>query len=240
MGRSRSAARCCSFRFRQMPSRQERRKADRDVAKASAKAGFAGSAAAQVHEDPDGDWTVQTDDCGVLLRALGADAVKQLAEEGNRAAQFSQGYKLMSEAESDAGFAGGLGASGRSPKADVGLSLYIDTFPAAHQTEVVALMWSPGDLKYNLFAVPTLGGGGQGAPGEGGRARARARYVDPGECSRHEKGVRTSRGMVHEGRRGRVAESDALPRARSGLGAGRGGAGPPGGGGLVQARGRRR
>jgi hypothetical protein len=128
-----------------MPSRQERRKAERDAAKAGAKAGAKGAAAAaaaHVLEDPDGDWTAQTGDCGVLLEALGSEVVRQLAGEGNRTAQFSLGYKLMSEAEFDAGATGGLGASGRSPKADVGLSmpLYIDTFPAAHQKEVVALM----------------------------------------------------------------------------------------------------
>jgi len=132
-----------------MPSRQERRKEERDAAKAGARAGAkaeaAGAAAARaahVLEDPSGDWTAQTGDCGVLLEALGSEAVRQLADDGNRAAQFSQGYKLMSEAGIDAGATGGLGASGRSPKADVGLSmsLYIDTFQAAHQVVVLMLM----------------------------------------------------------------------------------------------------
>ena len=69
--------------------------------------------------------------------------MRKLADEGNRAAQFSHGYKLMSEADADRGAAGGLGVSGRSPKSDVGLSmsLCIDTFLAAHQTEVVVFMW---------------------------------------------------------------------------------------------------
>jgi hypothetical protein len=54
------------------PSRQERRKAERDAAKrAPAKAG-AGGAAANVSSV--GDWTSQVEDHNVLFRALGFEA----------------------------------------------------------------------------------------------------------------------------------------------------------------------
>ncbi len=65
-----------------MPSRQERRKAERDAAKrALAQAGAAGAggaAAARANENmnPVGDWTTQTADPFVLLRELGDDVVK--------------------------------------------------------------------------------------------------------------------------------------------------------------------
>jgi TPR repeat protein len=58
--------------------------------------------------------------------------VELRAGAGDREAQFSQGYKLMSEADRAAG-ATTLGASGRSPSADVGLALCMD-HPVAHQT----------------------------------------------------------------------------------------------------------
>jgi len=52
-----------------------------------------------------------------LFEALGAQVVERRAVEGDREAQYSLGYRLMSEA----GVAGmPLGAAGRSPKADVG------------------------------------------------------------------------------------------------------------------------
>jgi len=62
-----------------MASRQERRKAERDAAKAAA--GVA-AARARVQVDPDGDWTTQEEDCEVLFRALGEALVKQIADEG--------------------------------------------------------------------------------------------------------------------------------------------------------------
>jgi len=86
--------------FRQMPSRQERLKAERDAAKAGAKAGAAGSAAAHVHENPDGEWTTQAADCGVLLRALGTEVVKG-GDEGNCAVQ--SGVQAMCDANGGAG-----------------------------------------------------------------------------------------------------------------------------------------
>ena len=112
-----------------MPSRQERRKAERDAAKrAPAQAGAAGAAGAaaalanlNVNVNPVGDWTTQTKDPRVLVRALGAEVVKRRAGEGDREAQWSLGYSLMCEA----GVPGTpLGAGGRSPKADVGLELF--------------------------------------------------------------------------------------------------------------------
>ena len=60
-----------------MPSRQERRKAERDAAKrAPGQAGAGGSggaaaARANVNMNPVGDWTTQAEDPGVLFRALG-------------------------------------------------------------------------------------------------------------------------------------------------------------------------
>jgi len=105
------------------PSRQERRKAERDAAKrAPAKAGAAGAAGAAaarapVNVNPGGDWTTQTEDPNVLLRALGAEMVKQRAGEGDREAQYS------------------LGAWCMSTKADVGLALRTAQFPVVRQTE---------------------------------------------------------------------------------------------------------
>ena len=110
------------------PSRQERRKAERDAAKAPAKAGAAGAAAARarVHGNPVGDWTTQTEDAEVLFRTLGAEVVKQMADAGDRAAQYSLGYTLMDEV---AGVASELG---RAAKVDVGMDLCTETFPVAH------------------------------------------------------------------------------------------------------------
>ena len=80
-----------------MPSRQERRKAERDAAKraparagaggaagaagAAGGAGAAGAAAAlaNLNVNPLGDWTTQTGDPMVLLESLGAKVVKQKA-----------------------------------------------------------------------------------------------------------------------------------------------------------------
>jgi len=74
------------------PSRQERRKAERDAAKRApdrARAAGAGGAAAaaaraNVNVAPLGDWTTQTEDSWALFDALGAQAVKQRAGEGDR------------------------------------------------------------------------------------------------------------------------------------------------------------
>jgi hypothetical protein len=69
-------ARCSSVR---MPSRQERRKAERDAAKrAPAQAGAAGAggataARANVNVNPVGEWKTQAEDPGLLLQALGAE-----------------------------------------------------------------------------------------------------------------------------------------------------------------------
>jgi hypothetical protein len=65
------------------PSRQERRKAERDAAKRAPVQAGAASA------NPRGDWTTQTDDPRVLLRALGAEALQRRAGEGDRDAQYS-------------------------------------------------------------------------------------------------------------------------------------------------------
>jgi hypothetical protein len=73
-----------------MPSRQERRKAERDAAKrAPAKSGAAGAAGAatalaNVNVNPLGDWSTQAGDPWVLLNALGAEVVKRKAAQGDR------------------------------------------------------------------------------------------------------------------------------------------------------------
>ena len=118
------------------PSRQERRKAERDAAKrapaTAGAAGNAGTAAALVN--PLGDWTTQSEDPNALVRAFGAKTLKQKADAGDREAQFSLGYWLMCEGGGGEGTL--LGASGRSPKADVGSVLCTETFPVAHNTKM--------------------------------------------------------------------------------------------------------
>jgi hypothetical protein len=52
------------------------------------------------------------------MRALGAEVVTQMAEEGDMEAQWSLGYTLMGD-----GNGGRLGAGGRTPVIDVGLTL---------------------------------------------------------------------------------------------------------------------
>jgi hypothetical protein len=126
-----------------MPSRQERRKAERDAAKrapgqagAGGAAGAAAAAAAlanlNVNVDPGGDWTTQAPDPAVLFRALGPEILKQRAAEGDREAQFTLGCRLVSEAD---GLAGPLGTAGRSQQADVGFALCTAHVPVAHKTE---------------------------------------------------------------------------------------------------------
>jgi len=121
-----------------MPSRQERRKAERDAAKRApgqAGAGGAGGAAAaraNVIPNPVGDWTTQASDPAMLFRALGADVIKHRACAGDREAQWSWGFWLVREADGGAGTK--LGEGGRSPKADVGFPLAPHSFPGSHQT----------------------------------------------------------------------------------------------------------
>jgi hypothetical protein len=171
-----------------MPSRQERRKAERDAAKrapararsagaegggggegGAGAAGAAGAAAAlaTLSVDPGGDWTTQAADPAALLQSLGAEIVKQKADAGDREAQFSQGCRLVAEARADD--ARLSGAAGRSPRALVGLALCVPpplTIPRCVNGHLTIII---------IFAVPTLGGGGRGTSGEGGRARARVR-----------------------------------------------------------------
>jgi len=68
----------------------------------------------------------------VLYEALGVEVLKQRAAKGEGEAQFSQGCLLVSRAD---GNAGSLGASGRSPMADVGSALPTCTFRVANRTE---------------------------------------------------------------------------------------------------------
>ena len=116
----------CSFR-QMPPSRQERRKAERDAAKrAPAQAGAAGANTARANAigHPLGDWTSQTEDPGALLTALGIQTVKQRAAQGDREAQWSMGFGLVNAADGAAG-ATTVGAAGRSPRADVGFVVFV-------------------------------------------------------------------------------------------------------------------
>jgi hypothetical protein len=86
-------------------------------------AGGAAAARANVNVTPVGDWTTQASDPLVLLRALGANIVKQRAGADDREAQFSLGYWLVCESDMAAGMTTArVGASGRSSKADVGFA----------------------------------------------------------------------------------------------------------------------
>ena len=124
----------CSFR--PMPSRQERRKAERDAAKrAPAQGGAAGAAAARANVSPGGDWTTQHGDQNVLFNALGPELVKQRAAQGDREAQYAQGYQLLCE-ENEA--AGGE-MDYRSPRAEVGLAV------SGRSPDRDACMWSSED-----------------------------------------------------------------------------------------------
>jgi len=159
-----------------MPTRQARRKADRDAAKrapAQARAAAAaGAAAALANLGVNPGWTMQVEDPYVglgpgaykmadspspclglhviskcrelrnegskaltrrpiyawpdpsaLLDALGADEVKLMADEGGRAAQFSQGCLLIGEVKVLGADGEGLSdAAYRSPKVEVGLA----------------------------------------------------------------------------------------------------------------------
>ena len=197
-------ARCS---FRPMPSRQERRKAERDAAKrAPAQAGSAGAGGAaaalanlNVNVNPGGDWTTQAADSNLLFRALGAEIVKQRAGEGDREAQWSLGRLLVKAADRAARTP--VGTASKSPKVEEGLA-----------EEGLALLE---------------------------KAAGHASYSTSGQDSPCEEGARASRGVVHQGRRGRVAECYVRTRVHARQGGGRGGAELPGGGGLIQARGRR-
>jgi hypothetical protein len=111
-----------------MPSRQERRKAERVAAKRAPGQGAAAAVAAvNLNVNPVGDWSTQAADPDVLFRALGHTILKQRAGAGDREAQWSRGYVLMSQA----GVKGTpLGESGRSPKVDVGSALRTARFSA--------------------------------------------------------------------------------------------------------------
>ena len=97
-----------------------------------------------------GDWTTQTEQPWVLFQALGADAVRQMADAGDRDAQLSLGYMMHLQAtgpegegavEADAA-AGVLGTASTSPDADVlvGWELCTDT------RRRCVLMWSPANV----------------------------------------------------------------------------------------------
>jgi TPR repeat protein len=132
-----------------MSSRQERRKAERDAAKrgqaqAQAQAGAAGAAGAaaalanlHVNVNPLGDWTTQAEDPGELSRALGPQMVKQRADAGDREAQYSLGYHLVSAAGRIQGES--LGAGGKSPKSDEGVALLEKAAGQGHAYAMSAL-----------------------------------------------------------------------------------------------------
>jgi hypothetical protein len=92
------------------------------------------------------------------LSALGAEVVMQRVAEGEGEAQFSQGCRLMRAA-------GG--------NADVGWHFAPHSvWSLTRLGRVHAVTWLASDS----FWMPTLGGGGRGAVGEGGSARARVCY----------------------------------------------------------------
>ena len=147
------------------PSRQERRKAERDAAKrAPARAGAAGAAGANqdaagvagaaaalanlnVNVNPPlGDWTTQEEDPNELFDALGPQMVRQRAVAGDREAQYYLGYAFVSEAE----LAGAgdeevpMGAGGRTPMSDEGVALLEK---AAEQGQVHAV-FALGSIHY--------------------------------------------------------------------------------------------
>jgi len=105
-----------------------RRAADAGVAGAANAAAVA-AALANVNKDvnvnPLGDWTTQQGNPHVTLRALGVEIVKQKADDGDREAQYSLGFRFASEVGEGAGE---LGMANRSPKAEAGLTLCADTF----------------------------------------------------------------------------------------------------------------
>jgi TPR repeat protein len=116
-------------RSRMPPSRQERRKAEREAAKrAPARAGAAGAAGAAAAlgnlyvnvNPPLGDWTTQAKDANALFDALGPQMVKQRAAAGDREAQYSLGFALVAGA---GGVGKRLGTGDRSPQSDEGVAL---------------------------------------------------------------------------------------------------------------------
>jgi TPR repeat protein len=116
-------------RSRMPPSRQERRKAERDAAKrASARAGAAGAAGANQESTgaaaalanfnvnvtpPLGDWTTQAEDPNSLIQRVGAVNVKRRSDAGDREAQYSLGSGRCG---------GAAGHGGRSPQSDEGVA----------------------------------------------------------------------------------------------------------------------
>ena len=130
-----------------MPSRQERRKAERDAAKRApdqaGAAGAGGAAAAlanlNVNVNPVGDWTTQAEDPGVLLETLGIETLRRRAKAGDMEGQFSWGCAVLSAANGGAGTIGAL----QSLTADVGLAL----FPIPHTFRVAHIHVSSRSLK---------------------------------------------------------------------------------------------
>jgi TPR repeat protein len=134
------------------PSRQERRKAEREAAKrAPARAGAAGAAGANqgaagaaaalaslnVNVNPPlGDCTTQAEDPYVLFRALDPQMVKQRAAAGDREAQYSLGYALV------AGVGGAgvpMGGGDRSPQSDEGVAILEKAAGQGHVHAMLAL-----------------------------------------------------------------------------------------------------
>jgi len=214
-----------------MPSRQERRKADREAAKrAPAQAGASGVNLGE----PGGDWTTQASDPGILFRSLGANVVKQRAGEGDREAQWSLGGLLLMEADGDSGAP--LGTAGRSPKTDVGLHCALHSFQTLTRLRCV----------HAVTRMPNINICGSN-PGRRRAWRFYRRRKGKGTrtlCSGWQcftaRGRNTSKpwdGTPRAPRpRGLPLASEVQPRALSRRGDGHGGAGLPGGVGLVHAR----
>ena len=137
-----------------MPTRQERRKAERAAAKrapaeatsagaagAGGAGGDAAAAAAREHVNvkPLGDWKTQTEDPSVFFEVLGGlnapgvgVMMARKADAGDRAAQYSVGWLLLRAAGEDDG--GVPSAAPPSPMVDVGLAVCTAQFPVDHHT----------------------------------------------------------------------------------------------------------
>ena len=146
-----------------MPSRQERRKAERDAAKVTTKAAAAGavgargatSTRAHANVTPLGDWRTQTEDPFMLSRAVGANVVKQMADAGDGAAQYSLGRVLIQDAGADvltedagADAVAGAGVLGAAA-AEVGSDLCTDMYQECSPEWCVHVhKWSPGQPNF--------------------------------------------------------------------------------------------
>jgi hypothetical protein len=106
-----------------MPSRQKQRKARSDAAKAADTA----AALANLHVSV-GDWTSQVEDPNALVRAISAETLRKMSDDGDRNAQYSLGRQLVMDASRFTSGWTSLSSARRTAKAEVGWALRTDTF----------------------------------------------------------------------------------------------------------------